>query len=56
MGNGHESIQDWPIIDGIEGDVDLCHVELEVLGVEDFLGLKCDQEGDAPKGIHRLWA
>jgi hypothetical protein len=56
MGNGHEPVQGWPANDGIEGEVNLHDVELDVLYAEVFLGPECNQECDAPKGIHWLWA
>jgi hypothetical protein len=56
VGNGHEPVQGWPTNDGIEWVVNLCNVELYVLRAEVFLGPECDREGDAPKGIHWLWA
>jgi hypothetical protein len=56
MGNGHELVLGRPANDGIEGEVNLRNVELYVLYAEVFLGPECDQECDAPKGIHRLWA
>jgi hypothetical protein len=56
MGNGHESVQGRPANDGIEREVNLCNVELDVLCAEVFLCPECNQERDAPKGIHRLSA
>jgi hypothetical protein len=56
MGNGHEPVQGWPADDGVEGEVNLRDVELDVPRAEVLLGPKCYQECDAPKGIHRLWA
>jgi hypothetical protein len=54
MGNGHESVQGRPANDGIEWEVNLRNIELDVLRVEVFLCLECNRERDAPKGIHRL--
>jgi hypothetical protein len=56
MGNGHEPVQGRPASDGIEREVNLHDVELNVLYAEVFLGPECNQECDAPKGIHRLRA
>jgi hypothetical protein len=52
MGNGHEPVQGRPTNDGIEGEVNLCDVELDVLYAKVFLGPECNRECDAPKGIH----
>jgi hypothetical protein len=56
MGNGHELVQGRPADDGVEGEVNLRDIELDVLHAEVLLGPKCYQECDAPEGIHRLWA
>jgi hypothetical protein len=56
MGNGHEPVHGRPANDGIEGEVNLHDVELDVLCAEVFLGPECNRECDAPKGIHWLWA
>jgi hypothetical protein len=56
MGNGHEPIQGRPPNDGVEGEVDLRDVELDVLHVEVFLRPKCNRERNAPEGIHGLRA
>jgi hypothetical protein len=56
MGNGHESVQSWPANDGIEREVNLRNVELNVLSAEVLLSPECNRECDAPKGIHRLRA
>jgi hypothetical protein len=56
MGNGHEVVQGRPANDGIEREVNLRNVELDILSVEVLLGLECNPECDAPKGIHRLRA
>ena len=56
MGNGHESVQRRPANDGIEREVNLRIVELDVLSAKILLSPKCNWECDAPKGIHRLWA
>jgi hypothetical protein len=56
MGNGHEPVQGWPANDGIEREVNLRNVELDVLSAEIFLSPECNWECDAPKGIHRLRA
>jgi hypothetical protein len=56
MGNGHKLVQGRPTNDGIEWEVNLRNVELDVLSVEVLLGPECYQECDAPEGIHRLWA
>jgi hypothetical protein len=62
MGNGHEPIQSCLANEGIEGEVNLQYVKLDVLGTEGLLGPECDRESDAPKGIHwprahsREWA
>jgi hypothetical protein len=56
MGNGHEPVQGQPANDGIEGEVNLRDVKLDVLCAEVFLGPECYRECDAPKGIHWLWA
>jgi hypothetical protein len=56
MGNGHESVQGRPANDGIEREVNLRNVELDVLCAEVFLCPECNQERDAPKGIHQLSA
>jgi hypothetical protein len=54
MGNGHEPVQGRPANDGIEREVNLRNVELDVLSAEVFLSPECNRECDAPKGIHRL--
>jgi hypothetical protein len=56
MGNGHELVQGRPANDGIEGEVNLRDVELDVLCAEVLLGPECYRECDAAKGIHRLRA
>jgi hypothetical protein len=56
MGNGHEPVQGRPANDGIEREVNLCNIELDVLSAEVFLSPECNRECDAPKGIHRLRA
>jgi hypothetical protein len=56
MGNGHEPVQGRPAYDGIEREVNLRNVELDVLSAEVLLSPECNQECDAPKGIHRLRA
>jgi hypothetical protein len=56
MGNGHELVQGRPANDGIEREVNLCNVELDVLSAEVLFSLECNRECDAPKGIHRLRA
>jgi hypothetical protein len=56
MGNGHEPVQGRPANDGIEREVNLHNVELDILCAEVFLRLECNQERDAPRGIHRLSA
>jgi hypothetical protein len=56
MGNGHEPVQGWPVNDGIEREVNLRNVELDVLCAEVFLCPECNWERDAPEGIHRLSA
>jgi hypothetical protein len=56
MGNGHEPVQGRPANDGIEREVNLCNVELDVLSAEVLLGPECNRECDAPKVIHRLRA
>jgi hypothetical protein len=56
MGNGHEPVQGRSANDGIEREVNLRNVELDVLSAEVFLCPDCNQECDAPKGIHRLRA
>jgi hypothetical protein len=56
MGNGHELVQGQPANDGIEQDVNLHNIELDVLCAEVFLCPECNRERDAPKGIHRLSA
>jgi hypothetical protein len=56
MGNGHEPVQGRSANDGIEREVNLRNVELDVLSAEVFLSTECNWECDAPKGIHRLWA
>jgi hypothetical protein len=56
MGNGHEPVQGLPANDGIEREVNLRNVELDVLHAKVFLCPKCNQERDAPEGIHRLSA
>jgi hypothetical protein len=48
MGNGHEPVQGRPVDDGVEGEVNLCDVELDVLRAEVFLGPECYRECDAP--------
>jgi hypothetical protein len=54
MSNGHESVQGRPGNDGIEREVNLRNVKLDVLCAEVFLCPKCNRERDAPKGIHQL--
>jgi hypothetical protein len=56
MGNGHEPVQGRPANDGIEREVKLRYVELDVLSAEVLLGPEYNWECDAPKGIHRLRA
>jgi hypothetical protein len=56
MGNGHELVQGRPTNDGIEREVILRNVELDVLCVEVFLCPECNRECDAPKGKYRLSA
>jgi hypothetical protein len=56
MGNVHEPVQGRPANDGIEREVNLRNVELDVLSAEVLLNPKCNRECDAPKGIHRLRA
>jgi hypothetical protein len=56
MDNGHESVQGRPANDGIEREVNLGNVELDVLSAEVLLSPECNRECDAPKGIHRLRA
>jgi hypothetical protein len=56
MGNDHEPVQGRPTNDGIERDVNLRNVKLDVLGAKVFLGPKCNRECDALKRIHRLSA
>jgi hypothetical protein len=56
MGNGHELVQCRPANDGIEREVHLRNIELDVLCAEVFLYPECNQERDAHKGIHRLSA
>jgi hypothetical protein len=56
IGNGHEPVQGWPANDGIEREVNLCNVELDVLSAKVLLSPKCNRECDAPKGIYRLRA
>jgi hypothetical protein len=56
MGNGHEPVQGRPTNDGVEGEVDFCNVENDILHAEVLLSSECNRECDAPKGIHRLWA
>jgi hypothetical protein len=56
MGNGHEPVQGRPTNDGIEREVNLRNVELDVLSVKVLLSPKCNRECDAPKGIYRLRA
>ena len=56
MGNGHEPVQGRTANDGIEREVNLRNIELDVLCAKVLLGPECNRECDAPKGIHRLWA
>jgi hypothetical protein len=56
MGNGHKPVQGRPANDGIEREVNLRNVELDVLSAEVLLRPKCNRECDTPKGIHRLRA
>jgi hypothetical protein len=56
MGTGHEPVQGRPANDGIEREVNLRNVQLDVLSAEVLLGPECNRECDAPKGIHRLRA
>jgi hypothetical protein len=56
MGNGHEPVQGWPANDGIEREVNLRNVELDILCAEVFLCHECNRERNAPKGIQRLSA
>jgi hypothetical protein len=44
MGNGHEPVLGRPANDGIEGEVNLRDVELDVLYAEVFLGPECNRE------------
>jgi hypothetical protein len=44
MGNGHEPVQGQPANDGIEGEVNLHDIELDVLCAEVLLGPECYQE------------
>jgi hypothetical protein len=48
MGNGYEPVQGRPANDGIEGEVNLRDVKLDVLGAEVFLGPESYREDDAP--------
>jgi hypothetical protein len=54
MGNGHEPVQGRLANDGIEREVNLHNVELDVLSAEVLLSPECNRECGAPKGIHRL--
>jgi hypothetical protein len=56
MGNGHEPVQGRPANDGIEREVNLRNIELDVLSAEVLLSPECNRECDASKGIHRLRA
>jgi hypothetical protein len=56
MGNGHEPVQGRPANDGIEREVNLRNVELDVLSAEVLLSPECNRECDAPKRIHQLRA
>jgi len=56
MGNGHEAVEGRPANDGIEREVNLRDIELDVLCAEVLLGPERDQLGDAPQREHRLWA
>jgi hypothetical protein len=56
MGNGHEPVQGRPTNDGIEREVNLYNVELDVLSAKVLLSPECNRECDAPKGIHQLKA
>jgi hypothetical protein len=48
MGNGHEPVQGRPANDGIEWEVNLHNVELDVLRAEVFLCPECNQERVTP--------
>jgi hypothetical protein len=56
MGNDHEQVQGQSANDGIEREVNLRNIELDVLCAKVLLGPECNRECDAPKGIHRLRA
>jgi hypothetical protein len=56
MGNGHELVQGRPANDGIEREVNLHNVELNILSAEVLLSPECNWECDAPKVLHRLRA
>jgi hypothetical protein len=56
MGNGHEPVQGQSADDGVEGEVNLRDVELDILRAEVLLGTECYRECDALKWIHQLWA
>jgi hypothetical protein len=56
MGNDHEPVHGWPANDGIEREVNLRNIELDVLSAEVFLSHECNRECDALKGIHQLRA
>jgi hypothetical protein len=56
MGNGHELLQGRPANDGIETEVNFRNVEPDVLSAEVLLSPECNQECDAPKGVHWLRA
>jgi hypothetical protein len=42
MGNGHEPVQDRPANDGIEREINLRNIELDVLNAEVFLSPECN--------------
>jgi hypothetical protein len=47
MGNGHEPVQGGPTEDGVEGEVDLCDVEDDVLRAVVLMHPESYREGDA---------
>jgi hypothetical protein len=50
MGNGHEPVQGRPANDGIEREVNLCNVELDVLSAEVLLSPNITGSAMLPTG------
>jgi hypothetical protein len=56
MGNGHEPVQSRPANNGIEWEVDLHNIELNILCAEFFRHPERDRLGDGPHRVDEMWA